>query len=312
MYFFGELKVSHETRIETYHFYYPIYNLRKPSNDIKLGYSTILTFDNLPKIIQEKLLVDWKFDFMTHKEYARTLEEYITRKKTATFLYLEVKATSNDEASEKAFKMVKDSVSILSFLYWFAYFPIHHCVYIKEEGSELSGGYGEYYYIPSLWICEYEPKYEEEISKLTEVLTKPKSDIDWKIRNTLIIFGIQTSITNEQVRFVLLTTCLESLLLTKSDRGCLRLRLAEKTAFLSKNKGIVNEGIKLAYKKRSAFIHADPDTSPSKTIVEDDLTKMQGTVISILHRLMQFKEQGYSSMSEVNKYIEELKFGEIL
>jgi hypothetical protein len=297
--------MSQNTANETYHFYYPIYNLRNPSNNIKLGYSTILTFLSLPKKVQERFLIFWKNYFTIYTEYARTEEEYISRKKTVTFLHLDIEATSDSEAFEKASNCVKESVSILNFLYGI-YFPIYHCISVKN--SESVGGFGDYYYNPSLWIGEYQSKYEADISKLTGILTKPNSEIDKKIRNTLVIFGIQESVTNEQVRFVLLTTCLESLLMSNSDRECLSWKLAEKTAFLSENKKIVYEEIKSAYDKRSAFIHGSP--SSRKTIVEDDLVKMQGTVISILRKLMQFKEMGYSKMKEVNEYIDKLKFEE--
>jgi hypothetical protein len=175
-----------------------------------------------------------------------------------------------------------------------------------KEGSKVSGGFGDYYYIPSLWICEYQPKYEEMISKLSDILTKPKCEIDRKIKNTLIIFGIQTSVTNEQVRFVLLTTCLESLLMAKSDRDYLRWKLAEKTAFLSKNRIMVNTYVKSVYDKRSSFIHG----SPSEIITEEDVNTIQGAVILVLRKLIELKESGFKTMEDIRELIEKLKFGE--
>jgi len=289
-----------------YHFYYPIYNLRKPSNNIKLGYSTIVTFDSLPSEIKESFILFWENYFTISTEYARTEKEYVDRKKTSTFLHLKVEAKDDNEAIEKASNLVKDSVSILSFLYWWAYFPIHHCFYVSE-GSEYVGGAGDYYYISGLYISEYRSKYEKEISKLTDILIKPMSEIDRKIRNTLIIFGIQSSVTNEQARFVLLTTCLESLLMTKSDRDYLRWRLAEKAAFLfAKNKRMANRNIKLGYDKRSAFIHG----SSGKNITQNDVNMMLGTVISVLRRLVELKETGFNKMEDIDEFVEKLKFGE--
>ena len=297
--------MPNKTKNDTYHFYYPIYNLRNPSDKVKLGYSTILTFDSLPKTIQESFLLFWKNYFTIYTEWAKTEQGYINRKKTSTFLHLNVKAKSNDEAIEKAFKLVKESVSILDFVYW-AYFPLHHCFYVKKD-FEISGGAGDYYYIPSLWICEYQSKYEEEMSKLTRILKNPKCEIDRKIRNTLIIFRLQTSVTNEQVRFVLLTTCLESLLVAKSDRDYLRWKLAEKTAFLGgKNQRLAYKWVKDAYDKRSTFIHG----SSSEIINKDDVNTMQGTVISILRRLMSLRENGFKNMDDIRKFIEKMKFRE--
>lgn len=299
--------MSQKKETNRYHFYYPIYNLRNPTNNIKLGYSTILTFDTLPKEIQEKFLFFWKNYFTIYTEWAKTEEEYIDRKKTSTFLHLKVKERNAEEAIEKAFKSVKDSVNILSFLYW-AYFPIHHCFYFSED-SEIAGGAGDYYYIPSLWICEYQSKFNEEISKLTAILTKPKSEIEKRIRNALRIFGIQVSITNVQVRFVLLVTCLESLLSTDSG-DYLGWKLAEKTAFLGKNRRLVYEGVRESYAKRSAFIHGSSSQKPRKIITENDVNKIQGTVISVLRKLVGFAESGYTKMKEFDEYIENIKFGE--
>ncbi len=299
--------MSQKNETNRYHFYYPIYNLRGPTNNVKLGYSTILTFDNLPKEIQRKFLFFWKNYFTIYTEWAKTEEEYIDRKKTSTFLHLKVRARNGEEAIEKAFKSAKDSVNILSFLYW-VYFPIHHCFYVSQD-SEIAGGAGDYYYIPSLWICEYQSKFDEEISKLTAILAKPKSEIEKRIRTALKIFGIQVSITNLQVRFVLLVTCLESLLSTDSG-DYLGWKLAEKTAFLAKNRKLVYEEVRKAYAKRSAFIHGSSSQKPLKIITENDVNKMQGTVISVLRKLVEFTESGYAKMKEFDEHIENIKFGE--
>jgi hypothetical protein len=283
-----------------YHFYYPIYNLRNPSNDVRLGNSTILRFDGLPVRIQERFVLFWKNYFTTYREWAKTEDEYVNRKKTSAFIHLITKARSDNEAIEDAFESARDSVSILSFLYW-VYFPIHHCLYFRED-FEVSGGAGDYYYIPNLWICEYQSKFNKEISRLASILTKPKSEIEKKIRNTLRMFEIQVSITNMQVRFVLLATCLEVLLSTDHKR-----ELAEKTAFLlGKNRRICYQGVRDGYQKRSEFIHG----SSSKAITEDDVNTMQGTVISVLRKLIELGDSGYTKMKRIDEYLEEIEFRE--
>lgn len=301
---------------KTYHFYYPIYNLREPSNNVKLGYSTILTFDALPKKIKEKFLFFWKNYFTIYTEWAKTEEEIVNKKKTATFLHLKVKANGRYKATEKASNFAKESVCILSFLYR-VHFPISHCFYIIED-SEDGGGYGDYFYIPSLYIGKYQSKLDKKISELTDIIIEPEpTTIERKIKNALRIFGIQKSITNEQVRFVLLVTCLESLLLTKSDRDYLGWRLAEKTAFLlGRNKKIVSDGIKLAYKKRSSFIHEETRKKKRYLITEDDIHTMEGTVISVLRKLLELRKLGYKEIEKrddvksVDGYVEEIKFRE--
>jgi len=300
---------------KTYHFYYPIYNLREPSNNVKLGYSTILTFDDLPKKVQENFIFTWKNHFTINTEYAKTEEEFVNRKKTATFLHLSVKANGSYKATEKAANRAKESVYILRFLYG-VHFPINHCFYIIED-SEDSGGAGEYFYVPSLYIGKYQSKFDKRISELTEIMTKPKpTTIESKIKKSLRIFGIQTSLTNEQVRFVLLVTCLESLLLTQSDRDYILWKLAEKTAFLiGKNMKKVNDYVKLAYNKRSDFIHGKKNREKYE-ITKADVYSMEGIVVSIIRKLMEFIEQGYTEIKKdegfksVDGYIEEIKFRE--
>jgi hypothetical protein len=284
----------------TYHLYYVIYNLRNPPSHVKLGNSTILRFDDLPTKTQEHFILWWKRYFTMYTEWARTEEELVNRKKKSTFIYLKVKADSDDEAIDDACKSARDSANILSFSYG-VYFPICMGFYFREDFM-VSGGPEEYYYIPNLWICEYESEFNDEIMRLSSILTKPKSEIENRIRNTLRMFGIQVSITNVQVRFVLLVTCLESLLSTDIGE-----KLAEKTAFLlGKNRRICYQGVREAYRKRSAFIHG----SSSKIITEDDVNTMQGTVISVLRKLIELGDSGYTKMEEIDEFVEKIKFRE--
>lgn len=284
----------------TYHFYYVIYNLRNPPSHVKLGNSTILRFDDLPTKTQKHFILWWKRYFTIYTEWAKTEEELVNRKKTSTFIYLKVKAKSDDEAIDYACKSARDSTNILSFLYR-VYFPIRMGHYFREDFT-VSGGPEEYYYIPNLWIAEYQSKFNDEIIRLSSILTKPKSEIENKIRNTLRIFGIQVSITNMQVRFVLLVTCLESLLSTDN-----REKLAEKTAFLlGKNRRICYQGVREAYRKRSEFIHG----SSKDIITETDVNTIQATVISVLRKLIELGDSGYAKMKEIDEHVEKIKFRE--
>jgi len=291
-------------RESTYHFYYAIYNLRNPSSNIKLGNSTILKFDDLPERVQEHFIRWWKRYFGIYAEWAKTEDELIKRKKTATFIHLKVRARSDNKAVEDALRLVRDGVSILSFLYRI-YLPIHLGFYFRED-LVVSGGPEDYYYIPNLWIAEYQSKFDEQIPRLSSILTKPKSEIERKIRNTLRMFAVQVSIRNVQVRFVLLVTCLESLLST-DERDYLGWKLAEKTAFiLSRNRRICYQGVRDAYQKRSEYVHG----SSRATITEDDVDTMQGTVISALKKLIEFADSGHTKMKEFDEFVEITKFRE--
>jgi hypothetical protein len=293
---------------ETYWWYFPIYNLRNPSNNVKLGYGTILRFENLPRQVRKEFLIHWERQHAINNEYLRSKKDYINVKKSCAILTLELKAPSWPEVIDISFKAAKSSVSIISFLYK-THFPIEEAKFLSGEittgGNRItSGSSGEYYPRRSLLICEYNSKFEKEMAKLTEILTNPKSEIDRRIGNTLTIFEIQASISDQNVKFVLLATCLESLLMGKSDRDYLGSRLSEKSAFLRANgREIVYDSVKKAYDKRSGFIHGSREG-----ITQDDVNVMQGTVSSILRRLIELKEKGYDTMEKVDAYIKRLKF----
>lgn len=170
----------------------------------------------------------------------------------------------------------------------------------------VTGTVGAHSHDQNRKMLEYKSEYEEEISKLTEIITTPKSEIDRKVRNALLIFEIQTSVTDERLRLVLLTTCMESLLLGKSDRDYLRWRLAEKSAFLfPSNRETIYEKVKEAYDKRSGFVHGS-----GEKVTKEYTNLIETTVISILKRLVKFKEEGYETMEKVDSYIQKLKFRE--
>ncbi len=111
-------------------------------------------------------------------------------------------------------------------------------------------------------------------------------------------------------------TCLESLLLTQSDRDYILWKLAEKSAFLiGKKMKTINAFVKLAYKKRSAFIHEKTHKKKDEIITEADVLQIQSLVFSVLRELMRFREQGYAEVEKkpnvksIDQYIEEIKFG---
>ena len=207
------LVMSQKGPQETYEFYFPIYNLFNPSSNVKLGYGTILRFERLPRQIRKEFLFYWERQCTINNEYEQSKKYYIDKKRNCAILHLETKAPSWTVAIDESFRSAKASVSILSFLYK-THFPIEEAKFVGEQTTTggrytSSGSAGEYYHRRSLKICEYNSEFEKEISKLTEILVDPKSEIDRRIRNTLMIFEIQTSASDENVKFVLLATCLD-------------------------------------------------------------------------------------------------------
>lgn len=293
---------------ELYDHYYPLYNLRNPSNNIKVGYATIQRFENLPRQLRKQFLNNWELQYSVNNEYEHSKRWFIAERKNCAFFHVEVKASDWSKAIDQSFELAKVSVSILSFLYQ-DHFPIHDSQFVS--GERIKSGYrashgssGEYYYRRTLQVFEYDPAYEKEIPKLTEILTEPESEIDRKIGNALLIFEIQTTVIDERVRFILLATCLESLLMGKSDRDYLGWRLAEKSAFLfPTNREAIYQRVKKAYDMRSGFIHGS-----NELITKNDRSNLQALIVSILRRLIELENEGFKSIERIDEYIRTLKF----
>ena len=300
--------MSQKVPYKLYNHYFPLYNLRDPSNNIKMGYATIQRFENLPRQLRKQFLNHWELQYGVNNEYKDSKRWFIAERKNCAFFQVEVKASDWSEAIDQSFGLAKASASILSFLYQ-GHFPIYDSQFVS--GERIKGGYhasygssGEYYYRRSLEVFEYDPTYETEIPKLTEILTEPKSEIDRKIRNALLIFELQTAVIDERVRFVLLATCLESLLMGKSDRDYLRWRLAEKSAFLfPANREAIYQRVKKAYDMRSGFIHGS-----NEPITENDRSNLQTIVVSILRELIELESEGFNSMERIDEHVRKLKF----
>jgi len=299
--------------VRTYHFYYPIYGLYRFPENIQLGVSNTFMFNSLPEQVQKDFEFIWEHHFEKNTEYAQTVDEYVSRKKASAFLHLTVVANGSHRAMEKAIRSAEDSVHIIRFLYGL-HFPINECRY-TIEGSKSTGGmesYGQHFHGSATYVEFFACKFPE----LTEILIKrDPTVIEKKLRNALRIFGIQTSITNDQVRYVLLVTCLESLLLTGSDRDYILWKLAEKTALLiGKNKRYINDYVKSAYNKRSAFIHGEYQER-NKSLEEKDVGEIEGLVHGVFWKLMELKKKGYTEIQKkddrrsIDECIEEMKFG---
>jgi len=269
-------------------------------------------FDDLPIEIRNYFVLLWKHQFSIGTECHRTEDEYVNLKKRSTFINLVVKANGHSKAIEEARSLAEDALHILRFLYQINFNIIDIRYIVKENKNE--GGMENIAGLPFIGGANYVKLFGERIPVLTDIFIKSNpNEIEKKIRNAIRIFGIQTSVANDQVRFVLLVTCLESLLMTVSDRDYILWKLAEKTAFvLGKNKKEINEYVKWAYEKRSAFIHGS--RGKEDIVTKDDIYTAQGIVTSVMWKLFDFIKDGYTQIQKgkdvksIDGYIEEIKF----
>jgi hypothetical protein len=298
---------------KTYDFYFPVYCLYGFPNGFKLGYSTAIDFDSMPLEIREYFSFLWEHRFTIDTENHRTKDEYVNLKKRSTFVHLIVKANGNFKAVEKASSLAEDALHIIRFLYQINFNIIDIRYKIRENKNE--GGMEGIAVLPFVGGANFGKFLEEHIPIMTDIFIKSNpNEIEKKIRNAVRIFGIQTSVTNDQVRFVLLVTCLESLLMTASDRDYILWKLAEKAAFVSGgDKREINEYIRSAYGKRSAFVHGS--TSKDGLVTRNDIDTAQVLAVRLVLKLIEFMKKGYTSIQKKNnaksidEYIEEAKFG---
>jgi hypothetical protein len=298
----------------TFDFYVPIYCLYDFPKNMKLGASTVIDFQDLPTAVQDYFNMYWEHRFTIDTEYHNTKEEYVNLKKRSVFIHFTVEANGHEQANKKAKNLAEDVFHIIRFLYEIN-FNIVDMRY-QTRDSKWAGGREGIAGLPFIGGASYVENFKDRFAILTEIFTKTNlNEIEKKIRNAVRIFGIQTAIANEQVRFVLLITCLESLLMTESDKDYILWKLAEKSAYiLGRNKRMVNNWIKLAYNKRSAFIHGS--TKDKALVTENDISEAQGLVVNLVWKIVfDFLNKGYTSMQKrkgsksINEYIEEMKFG---
>ena len=300
---------------KTYDFYIPIYCLYEFPKNIKLGFSTVVDFRDLPIDIQDYFTTYWGHRFTIDREYHHTKEEYVNLKKRSVFIHLETKANGTGKAIENARDSAEDALHVVRFLYQIN-FNIVDLRY-KMRDNENAGGMEGIAGLPFIGGANYTKHFEKSFGVLTEIFTKANpNEIERKIINAVRIFGIQAAITNVQVRFVLLVASLESLLMIENDKDYILWKLAEKAAYvLGRNKRAVNEHVKKAYRKRSAFVHGS--TEEKEIATENDIEEIQMLVTGLVWRLVEFLKNGYTQIQKkegvksINEYIEESKFGKV-
>jgi hypothetical protein len=301
--------MNQKESIEKYDYYFPLYNLKHVLLDIPVGFSMMQPFEKLPRQIRKLFLSHWEYQYGINNEYITSKKAFLTWKKASAFLHVQVKSKNWNGAIEASHKLAENSAAILSFLYK-THFSILECLFLGGEKTKggnrvCHGSSGEYYYKRESTLS-FNPEFEKEIGLLTDILTKPKSRIDNKINNALSFFSLQTSISNVGIRYILLATCLENLLLDKNDKDYLRWKLAEKCAFLStQNRKEIYDKVKKMYDKRSSFVHGSEEP-----IILADLNCMQDIVVLIMRRIVQLRNEGFDTMEKIDEYITEVKFRE--
>lgn len=294
-------------------FYFPIYCLYDFPEDMKIAQTNVIEFDDLPKEVQNHFITYWKHKFTINREFYRTEKEYVKRKKSSVFLTLNIKANGYEKAIEMAKESAEDALHIIRFMHRIN-FNLIDIWYVQEKGK-FSGGQNELAGLPFDGWSKFVEQDKEQFDILTDIFTKKNpNEIERKIKKSLRIFGIQTSITNKQVRFVLLISSLESLLMTKGDKDYLGWKLAEKSAFIYDEKKLKTYNyVKKCYNKRSQFIHGN--VKNEMLVTKYDILEVEGLVRGLIWKLIfNFLQKGYNRVQKgkgvksIDWYIEDQKF----
>ncbi len=83
------------------------------------------------------------------------------------------------------------------------------------------------------FVSSYDPKTNDWLMKLSSIVThQNNNEIEKKLWNALRLLGVATSIDYPDVKFTLLASALEALVMTGSDKDNIGYKLAERIAFL--------------------------------------------------------------------------------
>jgi hypothetical protein len=169
---------------------------------------------------------------------------------------------------------------------------------------------------PCGWSRYRAEAFGKYMSLLSSISQKEKpTRLEQKIMQAIQVFWLSRLSTRTEIRFLILISAFESLLLTPSDKDYLGLKLAEKTAFLLEN--AVEKRIRLFklmkryYGIRSALVHegvnkiTEADDRTAENIFKNLVFKVLDLTAS--YKKMEHKSQ-YKDTLGIEDYIESLKF----
>lgn len=155
----------------------------------------------------------------------------------------------------------------------------------------------------------------EYMDILSEMTQRKNSKLEKKILQAIQIFGLSKLSQKTEIRYLMIISSLESLLLTKNDRDYLGTKLAEKTAFLMEENPQkrldLYKYVKKAYAKRSSLIHGS-----IVKITKNEESEVENLFIDLIYKLLILSRE-YEKMEQkshendkegIEDYINKLRF----
>lgn len=299
----------------------PLHELEGFPEDYEVGNSKITLFENLPMGLKERIDEHYTFEYKRRDDTEKTLspEDYKKIHISKHWICRRLESVGHYRLNEEAYEKINDDLNILRNAY--------------SDGETITLNHEDFFYFDSdtKMISSshkfrnsvlYLDSREGEIKILNEVFLKDKkSDIDNRIVTSLKLYGLQTTVTPVEIKFVLIMNALEGLLLSKTDTNYLGKRLSEKVAFLiGKDKDERLQTyftMKEMYDKRSNFTHQKQKMKEKDKITESDLLYLSNTFMRTVTKLLELQRdniiqtiEGDKNKKSLDGYIKDLMFSE--
>lgn len=298
----------------------PLYELEGFPEGYKVGNSKITLFENLPRELKENIDEHYIFEYKQRDDTEKTftLEDYKNIHMSKHWICRRVEGVGHYKLNEEAYEKINDDLNILRIAY-------------KSREETITLDHKDFFYfdsdmklIGSSHKCRNSVQYldfrDDEIKILNEVFLKDeKSDIDHRIATSLKLYGLQTTVTPVEIKFVLIMNALEGLLLSKTDTNYLGKRLSEKVAFLigkEKDERLQTYlTMKEMYNKRSNFTHQKQRMNEKDKITESDLLYLSNAFIRTVTELLELERnsiiqtiEGDKNKKSLDSYIKDVMF----
>jgi Apea-like HEPN len=216
-------------------------------------------FNSLPPFIQESFENYWRKEFEVDNKLSEYTEQRVNLLKKSVFLNISKDANTLIKAQDKAIASIDVSLNVRRVLYNVNISLKEYCYYITGEDAANIVVMPKYFFESS--ASQYDRTTNDWSTKLNSIVTyQDSNEISEKLRNALRLLGVATSIDYPDVKFILLTSVLEALVMTKSYKGNISYKLAERIAFLiaqPEQRLKTFDNVTELYNKRSRFIHQD-------------------------------------------------------
>lgn len=278
----------------TINYYFTIPYLYNFPTDLSVGYCTSVRFDDLPKRVQAEFEDRWKYYFKYNKENHHTEKELVENKKQYLCLKIRIAAIGNHHAIIRAQDKVDRSLNILRIIFKTNIQASGYVEYLPKFNS-ADGLSSVHSSLPKdSWsaLGRFEEYHEEKIRELSKIFKVANpSDLQHRIRESVIAFGIAMTIRYDQYKLILLCSALEVLVVDEYNN--ISQKIASRTSDLLKtNKPKIIGDLRKLYRKRSSIIHE----SKKDEVTKNDVDLMSNYTTNAISEMIKLTKMGFRTL----------------